>query len=277
MVNASQVWLSVSLCLCKYRCDLSRCDQLNTLFIRSRWGGRQRSQSARCLMNFIIYELLHKTAGPVYFSLFDKDTLPLSVCVSFHPSTHTKLTNTSFLYLGGVQMGSLFAPAGSSTTFCKWLLCEHARGNTIKHTANNWKGAFVSHRSPQYEKKLLCDLQGLRVSTKGKWIGCVLPFASFKYLNTKSFRREIMLRGLQSKWDSPHENKFFQILGCEWVCVCVTSVEPAVISSCGAAAGASVSVWGWCASRKYAEEARRSNWVFLHPRTVFGKSGSCPI
>lgn len=91
------------------------------------------------------------------------------------------------------------------------------------------------------------------------------PSCLFKYWNTKSFRREIMLQGLQSKWDSLHENKFFQILGCEWVCVCVTSAKPAGIGSHEAAAAtASTSMRGWWATWKYTEEAWRSNWVFLH-------------
>lgn len=89
------------------------------------------------------------------------------------------------------------------------------------------KGAFfwrvIAHRG--MKRKPSCDLEELGVSTKGKWIACVFPHASLNIGTQKSFRREIMLRCLQSKWDSLHENKFIQILGCEWVCVFVLQVQ----------------------------------------------------
>lgn len=128
-----------------------------------------------------------------------------------------EITKTGFLCLSDVQMDCLLAPAGGGTTLL-WNDCECTRGSTIKRAAHNWEGASclvrVSHCSPRYEKSLLRDLKGLGVSTKGKWIACVFPFASLNIGTQKAFRREIMLQALQSKWDSPHEK---QILSNPWV------------------------------------------------------------
>lgn len=272
MAKASQFGPPVCPCLalslqlyCKYRFDLPRCDPLNTLFVPEEGGERGRSPSARCLTKLIMCELLHKAAAPPPISL----ALFLSECVCHCTlrSSSTKLakTSTSAGMCGWTQF--FLVPAGSSSTFCK---CLQARGNAIKHTANNWKGTVCESLLIVIWKKPLCDWKGLGVSTKGKMNCLCFPFCLFKYWNTKSFRREIILQGLQSKWDSLRENKFFQILGCEWVCVCVTSARPAGISSCEAAAATSVSMWAWWATWKYTEEARRSNWVFC-------KSGLCPV
>lgn len=82
------------------------------------------------------------------------------------------------------------------------------------------------------KKKPSCGLKGTWSQYKRQMNCLCIPLCLFKYWNTKSFRGETMLRGLQSKWDSLHENKFFQILGCVWAHVCVTSAKPAGIGSC---------------------------------------------
>lgn len=124
-------------------------------------------------------------------------------------------------------MGSLSfpAPAGRSTAFCKWLLSEHACGNSIKRAANNWNGTLcesslaVTWASVWFE--------GARSECKRQMNCLCFPFCLFKYWNTKSFRREI-IQGLQSKWDSLCRKTehaffffFFQILACVCRGVCV--------------------------------------------------------
>ncbi len=149
-------------------------------------------------------ELLHKAAGlHLSLSLCLLHTLSFSFCQNVCVTVPEKavaqiLQKTSFLYFGDVQMGSLFAPAGSSTTFCKWLLCERARGNAIKHTANNWNGTFCESSLAVIWKEAVVWFEGARSQYKRQMNCLCFPFCLFKYWNTKSFRIEIMLRGCRA-------------------------------------------------------------------------------
>lgn len=167
------------------------------------------------------------------------------------------------------------APAGRSTAFCKWLLSEHARGNSIKRAANNWNGTLcesslaVTWASVWFE--------GARSECKRQMNCLCFPFCLFKYWNTKSFRREI-IQASQSKWDSLQKNRahfFFSFFKSLHVCVgvcgffCVTSAKPAGIGSCEQ-----------CDAGVRHESTRRMQRGLiecLSPSTMLCESGSHPI
>lgn len=174
-------------------------------------------------------------------------------------------------------MGSLSfpAPAGRSTAFCKWLLSEHARGNSIKRAANNWNSTLcesslaVTWASVWFE--------GARSECKRQMNCLCFPFCLFKYWNTKSFRREI-IQGLQSKWDSlcrKTEHTFFfsffkSLHVCVGVCVfCLTSAKPAGIGSCEQR---DAGVW-----LESTHRMQRGLIECLSPSTMLCESGLHPI
>lgn len=164
-------------------------------------------------------------------------------------------------------MGSLSfpAPAGRSTAFCKWLLSEHARGNSIKRAANNWNGTLcesslaVTWASVWFE--------GARSECKRQMNCLCFPFCLFKYWNTKSFRREI-IQGSQSKWDSlcrKTEHTFFFLFSNPCMCVCVGGGGCFLRYKRKACWDwfLRTTTQRWCAAWKYTQDAERSNWVFI--------------
>lgn len=139
------------------------------------------------------------------------------MCVCHYPkrSSRAKVAKTSFLCLGDVQMGQLGAAQHLINDSCVSTLTA-TQSNSLQTTE---KTLFVSHRSLLHERSC-CVMWRARREYKRQMNCLCFPFCLFKYWNTKSFQREIMLRGLQSKWDSLHEK---QILSNPrvWVGVCL--------------------------------------------------------
>lgn len=97
-------------------------------------------------------------------------------------------------------------------------------------------------RCKQLKRHFMWVIAGCDMSRGVIWRSCewvqkanelpVFPFCLFKYWNTESFRREIMLQGLAEQMrfllriTNKQKKKEFQIPGCEWVCVSVTSAKP---------------------------------------------------
>lgn len=137
------------------------------------------------------------------------------------------------LYFRGSADGLPFCPSREPHNILQMTLVRACSWLHNQTHSKLWKKHFLWVIARfDTKKQPPCGLKGTRSQYKRQMNCLCFPLCLFKYWNTKSFHREIMLRGLQSKWDSLHENKFFQILGCVWAHVCVTSAKPAGIGSC---------------------------------------------
>lgn len=103
---------------------------------------------------------------------------------------------------------------------------------------NNQKGIFCEPSLAVVWKEAGARFEGVRKANE-----CPLCFCLFKYWNTWCLPREVMLRGLPSKWDS----FFFLFKSSDvWVCFCDASGKPAETDSCQL-----LSTWGSWATWKH--------------------------